>query len=187
MTHIIENALAPYLGGTTQLDKAYVDGLRRLVDIIREEAGTEAVAVPAEEPIGVGSKTAGPEPPRALPILVVDDSRSTRAFEQSLLEGAGYEVDVAASAQEAIEKAHQRRYGLFVVDVEMPGMNGFEFTAATRADSMLRTVPVVLVTSLSSPEYRRHGLEVGASALIVKSKFDRAEFVRVVADLSVRA
>src|SRR6185503_3893670 len=61
------------------------------------------------------------------PILVIDDSLTTRMLEQSILESAGYDVELAVSAEEALEKAHQRRYSLFLVDVEMPGMDGFGF------------------------------------------------------------
>ena len=48
-------------------------------------------------------------------------------LEQSILESAGYEVELAVSAEEALEKARRRRYALFLVDVEMPGMDGFAF------------------------------------------------------------
>ena len=54
-------------------------------------------------------------------------------LEQSILETAGYEVHLATSAEEALEKARTQDYDLFVVDVEMPGMDGFEFVARTRA------------------------------------------------------
>ena len=62
-------------------------------------------------------------------------------LEQSILESAGYEVDLATSAEEGLVTARERRYGLFLVDVEMPGMDGFEFVARTRADPVLRGRP----------------------------------------------
>ncbi|UQA60742.1 hybrid sensor histidine kinase/response regulator [Polyangium aurulentum] len=118
-----------------------------------------------------------------LPILVIDDSLTTRMLEQSILESAGYEVDLCASGEEGLRKARTRRYGLFIVDVEMPGMNGFEFTAASRADAALRDVPVIIVTSLASPRDRDRGREAGASAYIVKGEFDQNNFVGKVAEL----
>ena len=72
------------------------------------------------------------------PLLVIDDSLTTRMLEQGILETAGYEVDTAASGEEALQKARQRRYGVFIVDVEMPGMDGFEFIEAARADARLQ-------------------------------------------------
>ena len=69
-------------------------------------------------------------------------------------------------AEEGLDKAHASgRYGLFLVDVEMPGMDGFEFVARTRADPVLRDVPAILVTSRDAPEDRRRGEEAGAQRL----------------------
>jgi len=104
-------------------------------------------------------------------------------LEQSILEAAGYEVDLASSAEEALTRASERRYGLFIVDVEMPGVNGFEFTAATRADPELRQVPVIMVTSLATPAHRRRGAEAGAAAYFAKSEFDHGRFLEKVAEL----
>jgi two-component system, chemotaxis family, sensor kinase CheA len=110
-------------------------------------------------------------PPRR--VLVIDDSLTTRMLEQSVLEAAGYEVDLAASAEEGLEKAQRSAYALFLVDLEMPGMNGFEFIARTRADAALREIPAVMMTSRSAPEDRRRGLAAGASDYFVKSEFDQ--------------
>ena len=71
----------------------------------------------------------------ARPLLVIDDSLTTRMLEQSILESAGYKVDVATSAEEALERARSPDYALFLVDVEMPGMNGFGFIEDIRARS----------------------------------------------------
>ncbi|MDC0740314.1 hybrid sensor histidine kinase/response regulator [Polyangium mundeleinium] len=121
--------------------------------------------------------------PKRLPILVIDDSLTTRMLEQSILESAGYEVELSASAEEGLRKAKARRYGLFIVDVEMPGMDGFEFTATTRADPALRDVPVIIVTSLATSKDREKGTAAGASAYIVKGEFDQKHFVGKVAEL----
>lgn len=107
------------------------------------------------------------------PILVIDDSLTTRMLEQSILESAGYEVGLASSGEEALEKARARSYALFLVDIEMPGMDGFTFIERARADPALRDIPSILVTSRSSPEDQRRGRDVGAHAYIVKSEFDQ--------------
>lgn len=118
-----------------------------------------------------------------LPILVIDDSLTTRMLEQSILEAAGYSVDLSASAEDALRRAQSRTYGLFIVDVEMPGMNGYEFTRITRADPRLSSIPVIMVTSLSTAESRQRGLDAGASEYIVKGDFDQKHFVRKVTEL----
>jgi two-component system chemotaxis sensor kinase CheA len=119
-----------------------------------------------------------------LPILVIDDSLTTRMLEQSILQTAGFEVDVATSAEEGLTMAEAREYGLFVVDVEMPGMNGFEFTALTRADNRFKNISVILVTSLSSEADQQRGREAGASAYVVKGQFDQDHFLNQVRTLS---
>jgi two-component system chemotaxis sensor kinase CheA len=111
--------------------------------------------------------------PSRLTVLVVDDSLTTRMLEQSILESAGFDVDLAISGEEGLAKARAARYALFLVDVEMPGMDGFTFIERIRADPHLRDIPSVLVTSRSSPEDRQRGQDVGAQAYVVKSEFDQ--------------
>ncbi|MEZ0243872.1 MAG: response regulator, partial [Sphingomonas sp.] len=133
----------------------------------------------------LGAAPAGiePEPERALPILVIDDSLTTRVLEQSILESAGYEVDLAIHAEEGMEKARLRRYGLFLVDVEMPGMDGFTFVERTRADPVLSQTPAILVTSRNAPEDRQRGIDAGARGYIVKSEFDQREVLDLIRGL----
>lgn len=118
-----------------------------------------------------------------LPLLVIDDSLTTRMLEQSILETAGYDVDLAVSGEEALHKARQKRYAMFVVDVEMPGIDGFQFIERVQADIQLRQVPSILVTSRASAEDRRHGERVGARAYIVKSEFDEGHLLRTIRSL----
>ena len=133
----------------------------------------EAAETRARAPIRV-------EAPRRKPILIIDDSLTTRMLEQSILESAGYEVDLAVSAEEGLQKAAGREYGLFVVDVEMPGMNGFAFIEHTQSDARLQAIPSILMTSLSSPADRQRGAEVGAKAYMVKGEFDQAYFLQAI-------
>jgi two-component system, chemotaxis family, sensor kinase CheA len=110
---------------------------------------------------------------RPLPILIVDDSLTTRMLEQSILESAGYDVDVATSAEQALVKVARHSYSLFLVDVEMPGMDGFSFIAALRAQPQLATTPAILVTSRNRPDDRQRGAAVGAQGYVVKGDFDQ--------------
>ena len=114
------------------------------------------------------------------PILVIDDSLTTRMLEQSILQSAGYEVELAISAEEGLEKARARPHSLFLVDVEMPGMNGFEFVAQTRSEEGLRGTPAILVTSRSSAEDLRRGEQAGARGYIVKGEFDQARLLQTI-------
>lgn len=133
------------------------------------------------------AQRAGAPPPVAesvrKPVLVVDDSLTTRMLEQSILESAGYQVHAAVSAEDGLEQARRQRYALFLVDVEMPGMDGFSFIEHTQADPVLREVPAILVTSRNSPEDLKRGQQVGARGYIVKSEFAQADFLRRVEEL----
>jgi two-component system chemotaxis sensor kinase CheA len=113
----------------------------------------------------------------------VDDSLTTRMLEQSILESAGYEVALATSGEEALELARARRFGVFVVDVEMPGMDGLEFVRVTRADPRTQATPAILVTSRGAPEDRERGLAAGASAYIVKGEFDQGRLLATIEEL----
>jgi two-component system chemotaxis sensor kinase CheA len=117
------------------------------------------------------------------PILVVDDSLTTRMLEQSILESAGYEVELATSGEEALAKARSRPYSLFLVDVEMPGMDGFTLLEHLGSDPVLRGVPALLVTSRQAPEDRARGMQAGARAYIVKSEFEQGELLETIRSL----
>lgn len=121
--------------------------------------------------------TAPPAPAGARRILVVDDSLTTRMLERTILESAGYEVELAASGEEGLEKARLHPYGLFLTDIDMPGMDGFTFLERTRADPALSHVPAILVSSRSSPEDQQRGAAAGASAYIVKGEFNQEELL----------
>ncbi|MEO4028639.1 response regulator [Chromobacterium vaccinii] len=128
------------------------------------------------------SEAAAPRPP----ILIVDDSLTTRMLESSILESAGYQVELAASAEEGLELARQNRYGLFLVDVEMPGMDGFGFITEVRADPQLCDIPALLVTSLDTAEHKRRGSDAGANGYIVKNEFDQTAFLAQIGELVLR-
>lgn len=112
------------------------------------------------------------------PILIIDDSLTTRMLEQSILQSAGYRVELATSAERALELASSHRYSLFLVDVEMPGMDGFTFVETTRRDEALRQVPCILVSSRAAPADLERGKTAGASAYLVKDQFDQRELLR---------
>lgn len=118
-----------------------------------------------------------------LPILVVDDSLTTRMLEQSILESAGYTVHLAVSGEDGLRRARERRYAMFLVDVEMPGIDGFEFVRQTRADPALSHIPAILITSRNAPADRLRGQEVGARGYVVKSEFDQQALLRSIRQL----
>jgi two-component system chemotaxis sensor kinase CheA len=120
---------------------------------------------------------------RPLPILIVDDSLTTRMLEQSILESAGYDVELACSAEEGLIKITQQTYGLILVDVEMPGMDGFGFITQLRAQPPHAAIPAILVTSRSRPEDLKRGAAVGAQGYVVKGDFDQTRLLDMIRQL----
>lgn len=155
------------------------------------DAAQQPVPVLAPEGLTAAARRARPRAaapaPRTGTILVIDDSLTTRMLEQSILEAAGYRVHMAACAEDGLEAAHRERYALILVDVEMPGMDGFEFVSRIRQDAALRDVPAVLVTSRNAPEDLARGKAVGADGYIVKGEFAQNEFLAQVARLVARS
>ena len=116
-------------------------------------------------------------------VLVVDDSITTRTLEKHILENAGYEVSTMVDGQEAwdwLRNSDHQLPDLVVSDVDMPRMNGFGLTESIKGDSRYANIPVVLVTSLDSPNDRFRGLEAGADAYIVKTTFDQRELLEAI-------
>ncbi|WP_257453900.1 hybrid sensor histidine kinase/response regulator [Archangium lipolyticum] len=124
------------------------------------------------------------KPSRRHLILVVDDSVTTRMLEKSILEAAGYQVELAASGEEGFEKARRGGHSLAIVDVEMPGISGLELTRRIRATPSLQALPVLMVSSLATDEDKRRGREAGVSAYIVKGEFQQHGFLDTVARLT---
>jgi two-component system chemotaxis sensor kinase CheA len=117
-------------------------------------------------------------------ILVVDDSITTRTLEKNILEAAGYAVQLATDGQEALNAiAADGVPDLIVSDVVMPRLDGFGLTQRVREDAHTADVPVILVTSLDSPEDKARGIEVGADAYITKSSFDQNNLLETIEQL----
>ncbi len=123
------------------------------------------------------------EAPETRRILVADDSITARTLIKNILQTVGYQVTTAVDGMDALTHARSEEFDLVVSDVDMPRMNGFEFTAKLRADPKLAELPVVLVTALGSREDRERGIETGANAYIVKSSFDQSNLLDVIRKL----
>ncbi len=129
-------------------------------------------------------KEAKPMEEKRIHILVVDDSVSTREIEKSILESHGYDVSLAGDGLEAFEKAGREQYDLFVVDIEMPRMNGFSLTKRLRRDEGYKDAPIILVTSRDKPEDIRRGMAVGANAYIIKGDFEESNLLETIKNLT---
>lgn len=101
-------------------------------------------------------------------ILVVDDSNTLREMISDLLKGSGMKIDVASNGIEALEKIEISRPDLVVLDIVMPGMNGYELCRKLKSDPKTQNVPVVLCSSKGEEFDRYWGMKQGADAYITK-------------------
>lgn len=101
-------------------------------------------------------------------IMTVDDSASLRQMVSVVLRGGGYEVVEATDGVDALTKLKGREFHLILTDINMPRMDGLEFTRQLRALPQYKFVPVILLTTESHPEKKQEGKAAGATAWIVK-------------------
>ncbi len=101
-------------------------------------------------------------------ILIVDDNASAREVLKGLLLGQDYNLFFAVGGEEALVKASELTPDLILLDVMMPGMDGFEVCRQLRADPVLDQVPVIMVTALDDQESILQGIEAGADDFITK-------------------
>jgi two-component system, chemotaxis family, sensor kinase CheA len=105
-------------------------------------------------------------------LLFVDDSAFFRNMLTPVLKAAGYNVNAVSRAEDALEYLHDgRQIDVVVTDIEMPGMSGFEFAEAVRKDPRIASMPIIALSSMTSPEAIERGREVGFHEYV--AKFDR--------------
>lgn len=101
-------------------------------------------------------------------ILIVDDTPSARDILEAFLRALDYQIAFAVDGPEAIAKASELTPDLILLDVMMPGMDGFEVCRRIRAHSHLAEVPIILVTALDDRSSRLQGLAAGADDFLSK-------------------
>jgi two-component system chemotaxis sensor kinase CheA len=156
-----------HLAGASVLDDGRVVGVLATAEILRR-------VQPA------ASRAAGASRPR---VLIADDSLTTRAAMKAVLELAGFAVVPAADGEEAFALIRDQGCQVVVSDVQMPRLDGLALTRRLKADPRLRSIPVILITSLGSPEDRAAGLEAGADGYLVKREVERGMLLELVRQL----
>ena len=101
-------------------------------------------------------------------VLIVDDSPTERHVLNDMLTKAGYEVVASDNGEDAILKAKTVKPDLILMDVVMPGLNGFQATRAISRDAATKHIPIVLCTSKSQETDKIWGMRQGARDYIVK-------------------
>ncbi|MGI5865291.1 MAG: hybrid sensor histidine kinase/response regulator, partial [Myxococcales bacterium] len=150
---------APCVAGAAALEDGRVALLLHVPDLIleiRKTSGRHLAIQAAQE--------------RRLRVLLVDDSPIARATESAIVRALGHQVDEAIDGEDGLGKLALGTYDLVLTDVQMPVMDGIEFTRRIKGDPATARLPVVILSSLAAPEDKRRGLDAGADAYLVKGE-----------------
>ncbi len=116
-------------------------------------------------------------------ILIVEDETNIAESLSFILRRADFDVDTVADGAEALDRLRRERFGAIILDIMLPGMNGFDVLRAVRADRALATLPVIVLTAKGQANDRKMAEAIGASAFITKP-FSNAEIVDRVSRLT---
>jgi twitching motility two-component system response regulator PilH len=114
-------------------------------------------------------------------VLVVEDSPTDRAFLGEILTKNGYTVSTADSAEDAIMKSKQLKPDLILMDIVMPGQNGFQATRSLSKDDDTKHIPIIICSSKGQETDRIWGLRQGAKDYLVKP-INQAELLKKIAE-----
>ncbi len=134
-----------------------------------------SVAIPLELPAGgtvtPGSAAAGSSEPHSRDgrwVLLVEDNDTAQKIVTHILSRAGYKVACAATGQDAVTAASREAYDLILMDLQMPGMDGFEASARIRNIGGYDSTPIVAITANVTEQYRRQCLDNGMRGFVPK-------------------
>jgi signal transduction histidine kinase/DNA-binding response OmpR family regulator len=127
-----------------------------------------------ESLVGLLERVSAPAPAR---VLVVDDDADALALVVAMIEDAGYGIQTATSGREALDEIARSRPDLIILDLMLPGMDGFEVIHRLSLNAEWRKVPVVLLTARDLSHEERRALDIGTSRIIQKGNFSRDELL----------
>ncbi len=112
-------------------------------------------------------------------ILVVEDHEENRRIMRDLLNAAGYEMLEAHTGEEGVARAESERPDLILMDIQLPGLDGYEATRRIKAIPALRAIPIIAVTSYALSGDDRKALAAGCDAYVTKPFSPRALLAKI--------
>lgn len=103
-------------------------------------------------------------------VLLVDDDLTLREMYEERLKTEGFNIIQATNGEEALQKAHETKPNVVLLDIMMPKVNGFDVLKVLKADPELKDIPVIVLTALIQDVDRVQGKKLGAADYIVKSE-----------------
>ncbi|OGX30693.1 MAG: hypothetical protein A3D27_01600 [Omnitrophica WOR_2 bacterium RIFCSPHIGHO2_02_FULL_46_37] len=103
-------------------------------------------------------------------ILLIDDNRLTREINGSVLEQAGYKIVSAGDGSQGLKKLEEEKIDLIILDLIMPGIDGFEFLKLCKKNPLTQHIPVAVLTIRDSPQDIETAKRLGAEVCLIKHK-----------------
>jgi len=113
-------------------------------------------------------------------LLLIEDNPILNSMYKAAFEKKGFSVFFAHHGEKGLEIAKEKKPDLIVLDLLMPGMNGFEVLAALKADPATKDIKVIVLTVVNKPESKEKAKALGAVDYLIKSDLDLSEIVELV-------
>lgn len=113
-------------------------------------------------------------------ILVVDDNRLSREINCSTLESAGFKTIMASDGNEGLSLLRSGKVDLVILDLIMPGLDGFGFLSVCKSEPLLKDIPVIVITGRDSQEEVKMVKDLGACECLVKHRMPPVVFLKSV-------
>jgi chemosensory pili system protein ChpA (sensor histidine kinase/response regulator) len=169
---VVVKNIGPQLARVSGIAGATVLGNGEIVLIINPVQLAQRPDLPAYDPNAERMAAAGPRAAAAAAgpplVMIVDDSLTVRKITSRTLTRAGFEVVTAKDGIDALELLADRTPDVILLDIEMPRMDGFEFTKTIKADPGHAHIPIIMITSRTAEKHRSRAKELGVDLYLGK-------------------
>jgi DNA-binding response OmpR family regulator len=117
-------------------------------------------------------------------IFVVEDDKFLRELISQKLIRVGYKISVAADGEEGIKKIKEEKPSLVLLDLILPGIDGFEVLSRAKTDPETEKIPIIILSNLGQREDIEKGLNLGATDYLIKAHFTPGEIIEKIKKIS---
>jgi len=171
---VVVKNIGPQLARVSGISGATVLGTGEIVLIINpvQLAGRADIPKfdPASDERAVGDHPRAPVAPVSMQplVMIVDDSLTVRKITSRLLQREGFAVTTAKDGVDALQALSEQRPDVILLDIEMPRMDGFEFTKTIKGDARFSNIPIIMITSRTAEKHRNRAAELGVDLYLGK-------------------
>ena len=116
-------------------------------------------------------------------ILIIEDDKFLRELISQKLEIEGYEISEAVDGEKGIKQVEEEKPDLVLLDLILPGIDGFEVLTKMKEDSALSQIPVIILSNLGQKDDVERGLKIGANDYLIKAHFTPGEIINKVKNI----